>query len=182
MIAGEFCGGFQPGSPQLLHCDHPGHIFRFMAQWNAEQLHSIEETLVFIKLAHKGQSYGDVPYWNHPKAVADALIDPTLDEYLAALLHDVIEDTTYTEADLRELYANPVVDIVCLLSKEPGVASYQEAIQRIIDSKNRSAMKVKMADNYVNISGDKSKMTEARRERLIAQYSMSLGMLASGLN
>lgn len=157
----------------------------------------VAATVAFIQEAHRGQKYGDMPYFFHPVEVADevikiallltadAIIDdqmPTLhDVQLAALLHDVIEDTEYTEAQLRERYSKSVVDMVVLLSLNEGL-EYQENIQRIIDSGNIGAMLVKLADNRVNRRGDKSKFKLEKAERLNARYEMSMEMLITALN
>lgn len=139
------------------------------------------ETLAFIKHAHDGQFYGEAPYWTHPVEVAEELGTTSEDEYLAALLHDVIEDTDYTAEDLVGMGWNAsVVDMVELLTKDTSL-DYQGNIQKIIDSGNRGAMRVKLADNRVNNRGDKSAMSAERRERLNKKYAMSIKMLEKAL-
>lgn len=144
---------------------------------------NFEKTLDFIKQAHGDQTYGDQPYWTHPVEVARVVyseLGGTGTEIIAALLHDVVEDTEYTIQDLLDFgFTADVIDIVELLTKQPG--SYQENIQRIIDSGNKSAMCVKLADNMVNDSGDKSQMSTERRDRLNKKYKMSMKMLAEAL-
>lgn len=142
------------------------------------------DTIEFIKEAHAGQLYGDQPYWTHPVAVALMLCkthaDATEDENMAALLHDVIEDTKWTEEMLRPIFGDAVIDMVVLLSKDETM-DYRANIQRIIDSGNVGAMRVKLADNNVNISGDKSHMSAGRREKLMTRYQMSIEMLGEAL-
>ena len=60
-----------------------------------------EKTIEFIRRAHAGQvDKGGQPYHLHPMAVAELLPpESDEDEYLAALLHDVLEDTDVTESD-----------------------------------------------------------------------------------
>ena len=141
----------------------------------------IADTIAFIKEAHKGQMYAaGQEYWTHPYAVAQAIPNPTTREYLAALLHDVVEDTQYTEADLRKMYDDSVVDIVMLLTMQKGL-SYKDYLQKLIDSGNTSAMKVKLADVTVNAAGDKSKMSQERRERLIRKQTLANQMLKQAL-
>jgi hypothetical protein len=48
-------------------------------------------------------------------------------------------------------------------------------------SRNRSATKVKWADNRVNMSSDKSAMPTDRRERLNQKYSESFPLLTAAL-
>ena len=156
----------------------------------------VAATVAFIQEAHKGQKYGDMPYFFHPVEVANEVISIALmlyadsakvtqmpelrDVQLAALLHDVIEDTEYTEAQLRQRFRKTVVDMVVLLSLNEGL-EYRENIQRIIDSGNIGAMLVKLADNRVNRRGDKSKFKPEKAEKLNARYEMSMEMLIAAL-
>lgn len=67
------------------------------------------------RIAHSGQKRKDgTPYVTHCIAAADISIDMGLDEdsIVAALLHDVIEDTTLTHADIAHQFGAPVADIV----------------------------------------------------------------------
>ncbi len=67
------------------------------------------------KLAHTGQLRKDgSPYVTHCVAAADIASDMGLDEdsIVAALLHDVIEDTNLTHADIAKQFGEPVADIV----------------------------------------------------------------------
>ncbi len=70
--------------------------------------------------AHSGQmrSSGD-PYITHPVAVAAILADMRLDyeTIMAALLHDVIEDTHYSKEDLTEHFGETVGELVEGVSK-----------------------------------------------------------------
>lgn len=66
--------------------------------------------------AHSGQtrSSGE-PYINHPLAVAQILVDLHMDDdtVVAALLHDVLEDTeAITREQLRDVFGQPVLDLV----------------------------------------------------------------------
>lgn len=147
------------------------HLNFSFAEWE-----KVATTLSFIKDAHEGQFYGDRPYWTHPLQVALTVDNPSLDEFLAALLHDVVEDTEWSLTDLSVTFSKEVVDMVALLTKD-STMGYRENIQRIIDSGNIGAMKVKLADNRVNASGDKSHMTADRADRLVKKYEMSIEML-----
>ena len=138
-------------------------------------------TIAFITDAHAGQKYGDLPYFFHPIEVARTIEDASVAEYLAGLLHDVVEDTEYTSANLRTRYSDEVMDMVDLLTKDDTM-SYKENIERIINTGNVGAMKVKLADNRVNAGGDKSAMTAERRQRLTAKYEMSIAMLTGAIN
>ena len=67
------------------------------------------------KMAHAGQKRKDgSPYVTHCIAAADISVDIGLDEdsIIAALLHDVIEDTSLTHADIAKQFGPAVADIV----------------------------------------------------------------------
>jgi len=74
----------------------------------------------FSEAAHKGQKRqsGD-PYISHPLAVAEILAGWHLDgqALMAALLHDVMEDTSVTKAEISETFGKPVAELVDGLSK-----------------------------------------------------------------
>lgn len=71
----------------------------------------------------------------------------------AALLHDVIEDTSVTIEDLKRYsFPKEVVDAVDLLTRPKDEASYTDYIRKIVESKNAVAIQVKIADLTDNLS------------------------------
>ena len=67
------------------------------------------------RVAHSGQKRRDgSPYVTHCIAAADISVDMGLDEdsIIAALLHDVIEDTNLTHEDIARQFGSAVADIV----------------------------------------------------------------------
>jgi GTP pyrophosphokinase len=74
----------------------------------------------FSEAAHAGQKRqsGD-PYISHPLAVAEILAGWHLDgqALMAALLHDVMEDTSVTKAEITDTFGKPVAELVDGLSK-----------------------------------------------------------------
>ena len=132
---------------------------------------TVEETLEFIKQAHEGQSYDHGPYWKHCLGVMNLLGNVTDDEKLIALLHDTIEDTSVTAADLRTMgYNNHVVSTVELLSNnvsKPAGMTYLEWIEKVIlASGNKSAIRVKIADNTFNRDSSGSGITPKKKKGL----------------
>lgn len=121
----------------------------------------------FACLAHHGQTYAgetlDVTYdyLNHPAAVAMEVMHalafhPTLDGDLAvqcALLHDTLEDTAVTYAQLRATFGVNVADGVAALSKNPDLPKAQQmadSLARIQQQPSEVAM-VKLADRINNL-------------------------------
>jgi GTP diphosphokinase / guanosine-3',5'-bis(diphosphate) 3'-diphosphatase len=80
----------------------------------------IEEAYRFSGAAHAGQTrQSGEPYVSHPLAVAEILAGWHLDgqALVAALLHDVMEDTSVTKAEITDTFGKPVADLVDGLSK-----------------------------------------------------------------
>jgi len=84
------------------------------------QVDLLKHAYVVARDAHDGQmrSSGD-PYITHPVAVALNLANMKLDHetLMAALLHDVIEDTPVTKDELAELFGHTVAELVEGVSK-----------------------------------------------------------------
>ena len=80
----------------------------------------VREAIEFSRAAHQGQKRqsGD-PYISHPIAVARILATLRLDvqAIIAALLHDVVEDTGTTAEQVAEKFGKPVAKLVDGLSK-----------------------------------------------------------------
>ena len=74
----------------------------------------------FAREAHRSQKRASgEPYFIHPCAVAEILVDLGLDAetIAAALLHDVIEDTSATEDTVRENFGEEVLSLVAGVTK-----------------------------------------------------------------
>lgn len=86
----------------------------------ADKIELIKRAFVIARDAHEGQfrSSGE-PYITHPVAVASIIAEMHLDHeaIMAALLHDVIEDTPYTESQLKDEFGASVAEIVEGVSK-----------------------------------------------------------------
>ena len=85
-----------------------------------EDVTRLETAYHFSKAAHNGQfrDSGD-PYISHPLAVANILAQLHLDSQAltAALLHDVMEDTSVTKAEISRKFGKPVAELVDGVSK-----------------------------------------------------------------
>ena len=91
----------------------------------AEQVEQILSAYHFAEEAHQGQrrKTGE-PYIAHPVAVADMLAGLKLDAQtiMAALLHDVIEDTTTGKEHLATRFGSEVAELVDGVSKLDQIA------------------------------------------------------------
>ena len=126
--------------------------------------------------AHKGQrDKGGKPYIFHPLKVS--LNVRGKDEKIVALLHDVIEDTSYTIDDLKFLTKNQREALLLLThDKDTPYMIYIEAIK-----KNKIASRVKLADLDQNMNLKRLKIvTEKDLERL-EKYKKARDLLREGL-
>ncbi|WP_462159227.1 bifunctional GTP diphosphokinase/guanosine-3',5'-bis pyrophosphate 3'-pyrophosphohydrolase [Pseudoalteromonas sp. GB56] len=80
----------------------------------------VQKAYVVAREAHEGQfrSSGE-PYITHPVEVTQILANMKLDHetLMAALMHDVIEDTDFSQQDLAEIFGETVADLVEGVSK-----------------------------------------------------------------
>lgn len=85
-----------------------------------EQVALVQQAYVLARDAHAPQtrSSGE-PYITHPVAVASILADMRMDHetLMAALCHDVIEDTEYSKEDLEQRFGTTVAELVQGVSK-----------------------------------------------------------------
>ncbi len=101
------------------------YLFEGLRQQLAEYLppDQVQRAAAAFKLAaeaHKTQKRrSGEPYITHPVAVAGILADMRLDHetIMSALLHDVIEDTEFTQEDLAEQFGSTVAELVEGVSK-----------------------------------------------------------------
>ncbi|MFN3987825.1 MAG: RelA/SpoT family protein [Rhodocyclaceae bacterium] len=86
----------------------------------AEDVARIEAAYLFSASAHEGQfRISGEPYVSHPVAVADIVADWHLDAQalIAALLHDVMEDTHISKQEIAERFGKTAAELVDGLSK-----------------------------------------------------------------
>ncbi len=86
----------------------------------APDVELVERAFAFSESAHQGQfRKSGEPYITHPLAVASILSQWRLDAQglAAALLHDVMEDTSVTKTEIETSFGKPVADMVDGVSK-----------------------------------------------------------------
>ncbi len=93
--------------------------------------------------AHKDQlDKSGLPYVFHPFHLAEQM--ETEETIIAALLHDVVEDTDYTLEDIKEMgFGDAVVDALSLLTHDDDT-KYMDYVRAI--KGNPIAKAVKLAD------------------------------------
>ncbi|MBR0321276.1 MAG: bifunctional (p)ppGpp synthetase/guanosine-3',5'-bis(diphosphate) 3'-pyrophosphohydrolase [Bacteroidales bacterium] len=109
------------------------------------ELDMIQKAFDFANEAHKGvrRRSGD-PYILHPIAVAKIVVSTIGLGYksiVAALLHDVVEDTAYNIDDIRNLFGERVATLVEGLTK----------IKTVLDNEDKARQKSMQAENFKRI-------------------------------
>lgn len=122
--------------------------------------------------AHQKRMSGE-PYITHPLAVAGAVVEWQMDAdaVVAALLHDVLEDTGTTKPELAEKFGKEVAELVDGLSKldKMEFASYQEAqaenFRKMLMAMARDlrVVLIKLADRQHNLQTMASMRSDKRR-------------------
>ncbi|MBE6233195.1 MAG: bifunctional (p)ppGpp synthetase/guanosine-3',5'-bis(diphosphate) 3'-pyrophosphohydrolase [Bacteroidales bacterium] len=109
------------------------------------ELEIIQKAFEFANEAHKGvRRRSGEPYILHPIAVAKIVVSNIGLGYksiVAALLHDVVEDTDYTVDDLRSLFGDKVATLVEGLTK----------IKTVLDNEDKAQQKSMQAENFKRI-------------------------------
>lgn len=150
-----------------------------------EQLDNIQKAFDFANSAHKGiRRRSGEPYILHPIAVAKIVVQEIglgWKSICAALLHDVVEDTTYTTEDISNLFGEKIASLVdgltkikTVLDKEDGkdeVQSMQaENFRRILLTLNEDTrvVLIKLADRLHNCRTIEY-MPEFKREKILSE-------------
>lgn len=110
-----------------------------------------EKALSFATQKHKGQyRVGGAEYITHPMAVAEIVREKgkNIDCQIAALFHDLLEDTDATESEILKFGNEEILKAVKLLTKQKGydMAEYVAGIRQ-----NEMAFAVKAADRLHNL-------------------------------
>ncbi|MDD5250770.1 MAG: bifunctional (p)ppGpp synthetase/guanosine-3',5'-bis(diphosphate) 3'-pyrophosphohydrolase [Rhodocyclaceae bacterium] len=105
---------------------------RVAAYLKPEDVGRVEAAYHFSFDAHRGQfRFSGDPYISHPLAVAETLAEWQLDTQalIAALLHDVMEDTAITKAQIADAFGKVAAELVDGVSKLDKIEnqSYEEA-------------------------------------------------------
>lgn len=139
---------------------------------------TLEEAIAIAAQAHRGQTdRAGAPYILHPLRMMLSL--RTDDERMAAVLHDVVEDTDWTLDALRERgFSAVVVDAVDHLTRRAG-ESYEDFVRRA--ARHPVARRVKVADLEDNMDTRRlGTVTPGDGERL-ARYHRAWRFLTGDL-
>lgn len=123
---------------------------------------------------HAGQMYGDEEYMYHITGVHDKVIEVyghgAYLERVVAMLHDIIEDTAYTQLALYTDFGVEVGDAVMAMTKRTD-EDYFDYIPRV--KANKIAKRVKKCDSFKNLE----QSFKEQRHKGIIKYTTVLQML-----
>ena len=121
----------------------------------------IKKAYFFARKCHLGQKrYGGIPYISHPLEVAKIVFDYGLDtsSIVAALLHDVVEDTDTTLDDIKKEFSYEVELLVDGLTKISSFIENREdknieAIRKVLlaSAKDIRVLIIKLCDRLHNM-------------------------------
>ena len=182
--------GTAPLDPDLMFEDLEEKLRQAAHPVNLER---VREAYLVAKEAHNGQKRKDgSPYVTHCVAAADIAVDMGLDEdsIVAALLHDVIEDTSMTHEDIARQFGVSVADIVEGVTKLTRVQytskedEQMENLRKMLMamSKDIRVILIKIADRMHNMrtmdyqSPDKQRSKSLETMEIYAPIAHRLGM------
>ena len=158
-----------------------------------DQINNVRRAYYYAEQAHEGQlrHTGDA-YVTHPLAVASILSEMHMDHQslMAAMLHDVIEDTGVTKTAIKSQFGNTVADLVDGVSKlnkitfsshaEAQAENFQKMAMAM--AKDLRVILVKIADRLHNmrtlevLTSDKRRRIGRETLDLYAPIANRLGM------
>jgi GTP pyrophosphokinase len=132
-------------------------------RYTERERNRIVEAALWAKELHQDQKRASgEPYFIHPLQVAEILVDMQLDyeAVIAALLHDVLEDTRVNEAELKRRFGRQVAALVDGVTKISIVKARSKSVQesetirKMLFAMTRDirVIIIKLADKYHNMS------------------------------
>jgi guanosine-3',5'-bis(diphosphate) 3'-pyrophosphohydrolase len=148
-----------------------------------DHVERVREAYDYAEAAHKGQKRrSGEPYITHPVAVADILADLRMDgaTVAAAILHDVVEDTGVSTAEIAEHFGGEIAEIVDGVTKldqirfknrqEAQAESFRKMMLAMV--RDIRVIMVKLADRVHNMR-TLGAMPPAKR-RLVARETLDI--------
>jgi GTP pyrophosphokinase len=177
----------------MTQLDAEALIQEVAAYLKPEDVAAVESALAFSASAHQGQTrQSGEPYVSHPIAVARILTPLHMDTQaiIAALLHDVVEDTDIHIEDVAEKFGKPVAEMVEGLSKldklqfETQEDAQAENFRKMLMAMARDVrvILIKLADRLHNmrtlgaVSPEKSQRIARETMEIYAPIANRLGL------
>ena len=181
--------GFLPGGRRSTGISQL--LDKLEAYLSPAQVERVREAYDFGAEKHLGQKrLSGEPYITHPVAVADILADLRLDAdtLVAAILHDVIEDTPTAKAEIASIFGQVVADLVDGVSKldqiqfknrqEAQAESFRKMLLAMV--RDIRVIMVKLADRMHNMR-TLGVMPPVKRRRIARETLEIYGPIAERL-
>lgn len=150
---------FSPSPEKAIRAVCKGRLAAYLPE---QAIDDVYRAFLFAEKAHRGQSrQSGESYIHHPIQVADTLAELKMDSrtIMAALMHDVVEDTEATKQDIEEQFGEDValmVDGVTKIGKIKFDSKEQAEAENfrkmlLAMSKDVRVMIIKLADRLHNM-------------------------------
>jgi (p)ppGpp synthase/HD superfamily hydrolase len=121
----------------------------------------------FLEEVYRTRQHSDGASIEHPLAVARLLHEDGQSDTLvrAGLLHDVLEDTEVTTAEVRERFGREVARLVEALTQDPAIADYDRrkaALREQVLAAGRDAATVALADKAAKLAKESARPEQSR--------------------
>jgi len=161
----------------------PAEFKEWSGYLKPEDISQLQSAYHFSEQAHEGQfRKSGEPYISHPLAVANILAQWHLDTQAltAALLHDVMEDTSVTKSEISRNFGKPVAELVDGVSKldkiefESHAEAQAENFRKMLLAMARDVrvILIKLADRLHNMRTLEA--VESEQKRRIAHETLEI--------
>jgi (p)ppGpp synthase/HD superfamily hydrolase len=142
----------------------------------------LEHAYRFALAAHEGERSRGETRIDHPAAVAKLLVRQGADDQMvaAALLHDVLEDTTVTREELESEFAPAIGELVAELTEDASIAAYADRKARLreqVADAGEQAATIFLADKLARLQTLEAKQ-QGVSPRTLDHYRESVALLS----
>ncbi len=140
----------------------------------------VRQAIQFATLRHLGQKdKAGKPYIAHCYRVALSVWGFGEEHFIAAMLHDTVEDTPTTLDEVEALFGKAVRDAVDSVTRRetPKKESYEDFVLR--SKADPIGRIVKIADVYDNMSPERRIEAPGEREKKMERYERALAVLTA---
>ncbi len=144
----------------------------------------VDAARLFAAEAHRGQQYGALPYTAHLEAVAKILEEAGApwEVVAAGWLHDILEDTPTSAADLVVQFGERVADLVEAVTgdpQRPRVERFGPVYEKIRVVGPDAAL-LKLADRIANVEHSRATGSTMLKRYRREQASFEAGVRPTG--
>jgi (p)ppGpp synthase/HD superfamily hydrolase len=149
-------------------------------EWPSPLTSRVRQAIQFAAIRHRDQvDKAGKPYIAHCMRVALSVWPFGEDHFIAAILHDTVEDTPTTLEEIEVLFGRTVRDAVDSVSRRerPTRETYEAFVLR--SAANPIGRIVKIADLYDNMSPERRIEPASKMERRMERYRRALAVLTA---